>query len=113
MEGTITRQLGMGNFEVEAGGGLVRRHADQLLKFLLCLAEEGITDVQADNIANNPGTPVIPEIPEETMEPENIQMNDTAAAPLVSRRPTTPPICTLGCIRRRPIKLNDYVCSPK
>ena len=30
MKGTITRQLGAVNFEVEAGGGLVRRHADQL-----------------------------------------------------------------------------------
>lgn len=58
MEGTNTRQLGVVNFEVEAAGGLMRRHADQLLKIPLRFAEGRILDVQADITTHNPGIPV-------------------------------------------------------
>ena len=109
MEGTITRQLEAVNFEVETGEGLVRRHAEQLVKPPPRWAKEEILDVQVDNTANNPGTPAIPE---EIMKLEGIHMEDAAAAQVMTGRPTTP-IRTSGLICSPPIKLNDYICSPK
>ena len=41
-----------------------------------------------------------------------IHINDPAAVPVVTGKPTTPLIRILGRIRRTLIKLNDYVCSP-
>ena len=71
MEGTITRQLGTVNFEVETDGRLLRRHTDQLLKLPPRQEVEGIPEVQMDNTTNNPETSVVPEIPGEIPEPES------------------------------------------
>ena len=84
MEGTITKQLGAMNFGVEAGGGLVKRHTNHLVKLPLRLAEEETPDVQVDNTANYPGIPVNPEIPEEIIEVKSIHMDVAAAAPVVT-----------------------------
>ena len=80
MEGTITRQLGAVNFEVETDRRLVRRHTDQLLKLPPTREVEGIPEVQMDNTTNNPETSVVPEIPGEIPEPESTQMDDSATA---------------------------------
>ena len=79
MEGTITRQFGAENFEVETDGRLLRRHTDQLLKLPPRREVEGIPEVQMDNTTNNPDTSVVPEIPGEIPEPESTQMNDSAS----------------------------------
>lgn len=113
MESTITIQLGAVNFEVEVGGGLMRRHADQHFKLLPRFAAEGILDVQAGIITNNPGIPVVPEIPEEFMQLDGTHIEEAAMAPVETRKPTTPSIRTSGYICRSPIKLNNYICSSK
>ena len=104
MEGTITRQLGAVNFEVETDERLLRRHTDQLLKLPPRREVEGIPVVQMDN------TTVVPEIPGEIPEPEITQMDNSAT---VTGEPTTPSIRTSGRLRRPSVKLNDYICSHK
>ena len=109
MEGTITRHLGAVNFEMETDGRLLRRHTDQLLKLPPRREVEEIPEIQMDNTTNNPETSVVPEIQGEIPELESTQMDDSATVTEL----TTPSICTLGRLRRPPVKLNDYICSHK
>lgn len=115
IEGTITRQLGAVNFEVETGRGLVRRHVDQLVKLSSPVAVELMPEIQADNAAKNLesfGTPEVsstPDSPDESLIPESRHMEEVAETPAVVEKSASPPSRKSGRIRRPPKKFADYV----
>ena len=109
VEGTITRQLGRVNYEVETEGGMTKRHVDQIVKRPnLGEDERTASEVNLEEEHENVDASMTGE---GDSEPNVGGMTEAGLGAGETGQWTEPELRRSRRVCKTPIKLKDYVCS--